>query len=104
MIEFNVEQELTSTCGASIKVMGVGGAGGNAINSMIQVGDVEEVTYIIANTDAQALNLSQAQEKIQSLVRNLRLLRLIDQNLLLISVRVAFTHILKGLLQSVQVK
>ncbi|PCI73764.1 cell division protein FtsZ [Candidatus Dependentiae bacterium] len=45
--------------------MGVGGAGGNAINSMIQAGDIEEVTYIVANTDAQALNLSQASEKIQ---------------------------------------
>ena len=65
MIELNVEQELKVVSNASIKVMGVGGAGGNAINSMIQAGDIEEVTYIVANTDAQALNLSQASEKIQ---------------------------------------
>lgn len=66
MIEFNVEHgKAGGALGASIKVMGVGGAGGNAINSMIQSGDAPEVMYMVANTDAQALNLSQAECKIQ---------------------------------------
>ena len=38
-----------------ISVIGVGGAGGNAIANMIQ-SDVQGVDFIVANTDAQALN------------------------------------------------
>jgi len=41
--------------GAVIKVIGVGGAGGNAINNMIKSG-IEGVEFIAANTDAQALS------------------------------------------------
>src|SRR5687768_67045 len=47
-----------------ISVIGVGGAGGNAIANMIQ-SDVEGVDFIVANTDAQALNHSSADRKIQ---------------------------------------
>jgi cell division protein FtsZ len=47
-----------------ISVIGVGGAGGNAIANMIQA-DVQGVDFIVANTDAQALNHSLADHKIQ---------------------------------------
>jgi len=47
-----------------ITVIGVGGAGGNAINNMIASG-LEEVEYIVANTDAQALAMSSAERRIQ---------------------------------------
>ena len=40
--------------GAKIKVIGVGGGGGNAVNTMIRSG-LEGVDFIVANTDAQAL-------------------------------------------------
>ncbi|MCA9337672.1 cell division protein FtsZ, partial [Candidatus Saccharibacteria bacterium] len=48
---------------ASIKVVGVGGAGGAAINRMIEAG-VDGVEFIAINTDAQALHHSKAAEKI----------------------------------------
>jgi cell division protein FtsZ len=50
--------------GPLIKVIGVGGGGGNAIDRMIHVG-VSGVQFIAANTDAQALALSEAPRKIQ---------------------------------------
>lgn len=50
--------------GAVIKVIGVGGGGGNAVNHMINE-RIEGVQFIVANTDAQALKLSQAQIKLQ---------------------------------------
>ena len=46
-----------------IKVVGVGGGGGNAINRMIE-NDVQGVTYVAINTDSQDLKLSHAQERI----------------------------------------
>jgi cell division protein FtsZ len=49
---------------AKIKVVGIGGAGGNAINTMIESG-LEGVEFIAANTDAQALQRNLAPEKIQ---------------------------------------
>ncbi len=49
---------------AKIKVIGVGGAGGNAINNMI-ASNLLGVKFIAANTDAQALEISRAQVKIQ---------------------------------------
>ncbi len=55
-----VESENT----AKIKVIGVGGAGGNAINNMI-ASNLLGVQFIAANTDAQALEVSQAEIKIQ---------------------------------------
>lgn len=48
---------------ARIKVVGVGGAGGAAINRMVEAG-VEGVEFIVVNTDAQALHHSKAQTKI----------------------------------------
>jgi cell division protein FtsZ len=48
---------------ARIKVVGVGGAGGAAVNRMIEAG-VEGVEFIVINTDAQALHHSKAQVKI----------------------------------------
>ena len=48
---------------ARIKVIGVGGAGGAAINRMVEAG-VEGVEFIVINTDAQALHHSKAQTKI----------------------------------------
>jgi cell division protein FtsZ len=49
---------------AKIKVIGVGGAGGNAINNMIE-GNLQGVKFICANTDAQALEVSKAEIKLQ---------------------------------------
>src|SRR5699024_1025830 len=50
--------------GAVIKVIGVGGAGGNAVNRMIK-DEVQGVEFIVANTDTQALQGSDAEIKIQ---------------------------------------
>ena len=49
---------------AKIKVIGVGGGGSNAVNRMVEVG-LSGVELIVANTDAQALDHSQAAQKIQ---------------------------------------
>jgi cell division protein FtsZ len=49
---------------AKIKVIGVGGGGGNAVNRMIDAG-MEGIEFIVANTDLQALRMSQAPMKIQ---------------------------------------
>jgi len=54
----------TETLGAIIKVVGVGGAGGNAVQHMISRG-VQGVEFICANTDAQALARSHAENRIQ---------------------------------------
>src|SRR5271156_1715871 len=53
-----------ATNGAKIKVIGVGGGGSNAVNRMIRA-KVEGVEFIAANTDLQALKLSQAPVKLQ---------------------------------------
>jgi Cell division GTPase len=50
--------------GAVIKVIGVGGAGGNAVNRMVDTG-IKGVQFIAANTDVQALESSKAETKIQ---------------------------------------
>ncbi|MFD2628299.1 cell division protein FtsZ [Oceanobacillus kapialis] len=60
MLEFDTNMEELAT----IKVIGVGGGGNNAVNRMIEHG-VEGVEFIAVNTDAQALNLSKAEVKIQ---------------------------------------
>lgn len=54
--------------GAIIKVIGVGGGGGNAINRMIDEG-VAGVEFIAANTDVQALSSTKAKQ-LSSLVQN----------------------------------
>lgn len=53
-----------SKASAKIKVIGVGGAGGNAVNNMINA-NLQGVKFIVANTDAQALETSDAEIKIQ---------------------------------------
>ena len=50
--------------GANIKVIGVGGGGGNAVNTMIRAG-LDGVDFITANTDVQALRFSLSEKKIQ---------------------------------------
>jgi cell division protein FtsZ len=50
--------------GAKIKVVGVGGGGGNAVNRMIQAG-IKGVEFIVANTDLQAMRNSLAPTKLQ---------------------------------------
>ena len=53
--------------GVSIKVIGVGGGGNNAVNRMIESG-VKGVEFIVANTDLQVLNCSKAPTKIPTTV------------------------------------
>ena len=60
MLEFHIEPEET----AKIKVVGVGGGGGNAVNNMISSA-LQGVAFISANTDVQALGRSMAEHKIQ---------------------------------------
>ncbi|HEY6488299.1 MAG: cell division protein FtsZ [Terracidiphilus sp.] len=66
--EMRIQFHDESVRGARIKVIGVGGGGGNAVNRMIQAG-LEGVEFITANTDVQALKLSQAPVKLQLGVR-----------------------------------
>lgn len=61
-MEFSLDAEQTQK--AKIKVIGVGGAGGNAVNRMIE-DDVKGVEFVVANTDVQALKDSKAETKIQ---------------------------------------
>ena len=49
---------------AKIRVVGVGGAGGNVLNSMIESHQISGVEFIAINTDLQALNLSQAPKRL----------------------------------------
>src|SRR6202012_3376415 len=55
--------EETQAYEARIKVIGVGGSGGNAVNTMINFG-LEGVEFIVVNTDAQALNNNAAPTKL----------------------------------------
>ncbi|MCK4499679.1 cell division protein FtsZ, partial [Candidatus Babeliales bacterium] len=64
MIEM-VENKNAGSGEARLKVIGVGGAGGNAVNFMIESEDCAGVEFIVANTDAQALANSFADDKIQ---------------------------------------
>ena len=54
-----------------ITVLGVGGSGGNAVNNMIN-SNLEGVDFVIANTDAQALQNSSCKKKIQLGVQSTR--------------------------------
>jgi cell division protein FtsZ len=63
MFEMTDDQSILST-GAKIRVVGVGGGGCNAVNTMIKAG-LTGVEYIVANTDQQALNANLAPTKIQ---------------------------------------
>jgi cell division protein FtsZ len=62
--EIRIQYHEQLPTGAKIKVIGVGGGGGNAVNRMIAA-QVEGVEFITANTDAQALQLSMAPVKLQ---------------------------------------
>ena len=59
----NPNEEMDSVK-AVLKVVGVGGGGGNAINRMIE-NDIRDVEYIAVNTDCQVLRLSKAETRIQ---------------------------------------
>lgn len=62
MMVFEFEEEVVRN--ANMKVVGVGGGGGNAVNRMIAE-DLDGVEFITVNTDAQALKLAKAKHKIQ---------------------------------------
>ncbi|MCQ2913836.1 MAG: cell division protein FtsZ [Alphaproteobacteria bacterium] len=63
-IELDITEQQFVLAQPKITVVGVGGAGGNAINNMIQ-SKLEGVEFVAANTDAQALSKSLAEHKIQ---------------------------------------
>ena len=65
MMDFDDENNITMKDGtATIKVIGVGGAGNNAVNRMLDLG-IKNVDFIAVNTDRQALQKSKANTKIQ---------------------------------------
>lgn len=61
-MNFEFEEEMMT--GADIRVVGIGGSGNNAVNTMIKAG-IENVEFVAANTDLQALGMSQAHHKLQ---------------------------------------
>ncbi|MFC4291783.1 cell division protein FtsZ [Sphingorhabdus arenilitoris] len=63
-MSINIGPPLVDELRPKIAVIGVGGAGGNAVANMINA-NVEGVDFIVANTDAQALNASAAEHRIQ---------------------------------------
>lgn len=64
MIEFDPDVKKTDFSAVSIKIIGIGGAGGNTVNSMIDFG-LNNIEFIVANSDLQALKKSNAVNKIQ---------------------------------------
>jgi len=62
MMKFKLAEEVSN--GARMKVIGVGGAGGNAVNRMID-SDLKGVEFITANTDLQVLERTKAPQRIQ---------------------------------------
>jgi cell division protein FtsZ len=68
VVEMRIQYHEESVRGARIKVIGVGGGGGNAVNRMIQ-SRMAGVEFIAANTDVQALKVSHAPVKLQLGVR-----------------------------------
>ena len=60
----NIEIDMSMCSAANIKVIGIGGAGGNAVNRMIN-SNLKGVEFIAINTDKQALDINQATTKIQ---------------------------------------
>ena len=63
-MELRLMLEEERRAGARIKVIGVGGGGGNAVSRMVQAG-FEGVEFIVANTDLQALHANPAPVKMQ---------------------------------------
>jgi cell division protein FtsZ len=75
MMSFSIEfaDDANNEYEANLKVVGVGGSGGNAVNTMISFG-LEGVEFLVVNTDAQALNSSAAPIKMpigQAITRGL---------------------------------
>src|SRR5210317_2091234 len=64
-------QDVGDNLHPKITVLGVGGSGGNAVNNMINA-NLEGVDFLIANTDAQALQISECPNKIQLGLNNTR--------------------------------
>ena len=66
MIEFIDTEETRerSSSPARIKVLGVGGAGGNTVNSIVESG-CQDIDFVVANTDVQALSLSLAEQRLR---------------------------------------
>lgn len=64
MIDFSYDQDSHDPSAVKIKVLGIGGAGGNTVNSMID-SDLQDVEFVVANTDRQALKYSKSLHKIQ---------------------------------------
>ena len=60
----NLSMPVTHELRPRITVVGVGGAGTNAVNNMIKAG-LQGVEFVVANTDAQALAMSKAERIIQ---------------------------------------
>ncbi|MBL4693583.1 MAG: cell division protein FtsZ, partial [Magnetovibrio sp.] len=63
-INLSVPQNESVELKPRITVIGVGGAGGNAVNNMI-ISNLEGVDFLVANTDAQALTFSKTDRRIQ---------------------------------------
>ena len=61
-MSFYLDEEVTNA--TNIKVVGVGGGGGNAVNRMV-VSGLKDVEFVAMNTDAQALQSSKATQKVQ---------------------------------------
>jgi cell division protein FtsZ len=61
---FELEEIMSGGQVAKIKVVGIGGAGGNVINNMI-ASNIKAVEFVAVNTDAQSLEVSMAQSKVQ---------------------------------------
>lgn len=64
MMEYEEKDKIMLDGAATIKVIGVGGAGNNAVNRMVESG-IRGVEFVAVNTDRQALQLSKAGTKIQ---------------------------------------
>jgi cell division protein FtsZ len=64
LMSINIGPAATDDLRPRITVIGIGGAGGNAIANMIEA-EIEGVEFIVANTDAQALSTSPAERRIQ---------------------------------------
>ncbi|MBP6892658.1 cell division protein FtsZ [Candidatus Babeliales bacterium] len=66
MIDFdNLNEQAQDSSTIKIKILGIGGAGCNTVNSMIDFLDVEGVGFVVANSDLQSLRQSKAMNKIQ---------------------------------------
>lgn len=64
MIEFDTDSKKTDQAAVNIKIVGIGGAGCNTVNSMIESG-LDEVEFVVANSDLQSLRHSKSPNKVQ---------------------------------------